>query len=127
MRGGPTGQACQAADAAFQFRLLGIGQVVLDDNGQHISPTIFGAQVIELHQAGAHAVLDVVDRVGDIVGPVHHLGLETPPSTLIRGRANPVEHRRIVGVHPELAVPSARGQGYLITASRDALVRLSPA
>ena len=56
----------------------------------------------EVDAAGEDAVLDVVHGVGDVVGPVHDLRLETAAA----GRsavADPREQRRVVGVRPELA------------------------
>ena len=49
-----------------------------------------------------HAVLDVVDRVGDVVGPVHHLRLEAAAPVVPAG-AQPVEGGAVGGVAAELA------------------------
>ena len=57
-------------------------------------------------------VLHVVDAVGDVVGPVHDLGLERPPSGGAP-RAHPVEHRQVVGVHAELAAVRGARPGVL--------------
>ena len=71
-----------------------VGRVVVGEH-PHVDPP------------GHHAVLDVVHRVGDVVGPVHHLGLQARPG---RGRAvaHPVGGSQVVGVEAELA-PAAAG------------------
>ena len=57
-------------------------------------------------------VLGVVNRVGHVVGPVHHLLLEAGP--LARGTsAEPVEDPCIVGVAAELAQAGLAGPGVL--------------
>ncbi|OLT20915.1 hypothetical protein BJF81_03325 [Ornithinimicrobium sp. CNJ-824] len=67
------------------------------------------AQCPWVHPSGGDRVLDVVHAVGDVVRPVHHLGLQAPTSWL-PGRGalpDPLEDRRVVGVHPELGGPGA--------------------
>ena len=48
-------------------------------------------------------VLDVVHRIGDVVGPVHHLSLQARLA-LGRARPHPIGCRGIVLVEPELAI-----------------------
>ena len=52
--------------------------------------------------AGQHAVLEVMDGVGDVVGPVHDLRLQAPPP-LGGASAHPVERRAVVVVHAVFA------------------------
>src|SRR5690606_33411289 len=51
-------------------------------------------------------VLHVVHGVRHVVGPVHHLRLQAPAAGL-GALAQPGEHLRVVGVHPELALARA--------------------
>ena len=81
----------------------------------------------QVDAAGDHAVLDVVHRVGDVVGPVHHLGLQAGPA-LGRTVAHPVGRGGVVVVETELACRcGAACHGYFVTASSAARVRFSPA
>ena len=60
------------------------------------------------------AVLDVVHRVGHVVGPVHHLGLQA--ATRSAGRAARAARRRPAASSaytPNLRWPGRRGHGYL--------------
>ena len=61
----------------------------------------------QVDPTGADAVLDVVHRVRDVVGPVHHLRLEAAPGAAGTGRPDPVEDRGVVGVDAELAARRA--------------------
>ena len=56
----------------------------------------------QVDPAGDHAVLDIVHRVRDVVGPVHHLGLQARPRCR-RAGPHPVGGGSIVGVEAELA------------------------
>ena len=65
----------------------------------------------QVDAAGDHAVLDVVDGVGDVVGEIHHLGLQAAAGRLGRRHAgpHPREDRAVVGVDAELAVAQLLG------------------
>ena len=76
-------------------------------------------------------ILEVVHRVGDVVGEIRDLRLDAEPPLGARP-PHPLEHVDVVGVEAELvatarvADPEASGHGYLQLASRLARVRLSP-
>ena len=57
------------------------GEVTLAEFGQRGGFVVVG-QYAKVDAPGDDAVLDVVHRIGDVVGPVHHLGLQAGP---IRG------------------------------------------
>ncbi len=60
------------------------------------------AQLVQGDEPGVQAVLQVVDGVGDVVSPVHHLRFEAGPVSR-RASPNPLEDRRVLGVGPVLA------------------------
>ena len=60
-------------------------------------------QPSEVDPAGADTVLDVMHGIGDVVGPIHDLGLQAAPAVGRAERPDPLEHRGVVGVHPEFA------------------------
>ena len=74
------------------------------------------------------AVLDVVHRVGHVVGPVHDLRLQAAPAPAAAPAPQPVEDRRRRRRTPRTcAGPRRRGHGYLQDGVQAARVRLSPA
>ena len=73
------------------------------DEGVVVDP---GSERGDVHVAADHRVLEVVDRVGDVVGEVHHLGLDAALSPR-RTPAHPLEGVDVVVVEPELGA-SAR-------------------
>ncbi len=79
---------------------LGGGRVAGGDPEQ-LGPLLRRVQRGRDDMAGLEPVLDVVDGVGDVVGPVHDLGLE---AAVVVGRAlpEPAEDRQVVLVHAEL-------------------------
>ena len=112
-----------------------------DDDGQLRQPPGGGLQVVDLHPAavdrgaqsgqrrggvlvgqhskvdaaGHHAVLDVVHRIRDVVGPVHDLGLQTRPAVLGTG-AHPGSDAGVIGVEAEFPavahpLPGVLGDG----------------
>ena len=56
----------------------------------------------EVDPAADDSVLEVVHRVGHVVGEVHHLRLDAASRT-VDAASHPVEDRAVVVVHPELA------------------------
>jgi hypothetical protein len=66
----------------------------------------------ELDHARVNAVLDVVHRIGDVVGPVHHLRLEAPLLGSHVG-AHPLEGVAVGLVEAELAGAVAARPGVL--------------
>ena len=89
--------------------LEGLGELVggqprlvdLARHGEHRLDVGALAQEARVEPPGRHGVLDVVHRVGDVVGPVHDLGLEAPVAVGGAG-AEPVEHLEVVVVDAEL-------------------------
>ena len=69
--------------------------------GPHGRPEGVAVEAGEVEATGDDAVLDVVHRVGDVVGEVHHLRLEAAPAPL-DAVAQPVEDRAVVVVDAEL-------------------------
>ena len=99
-------------------------------HGEHAVDVGAVAQATDVEPAGGDGVLDVVHRVGDVVGPVHDVGLEAPrpagrsPRGTTRRPAGRRRRRRTSACRPGRA---PRRHGYLVAASRLARVRLSPA
>lgn len=70
--------------------------------GSFLASVLFGGQHTQVDAFGDNAVLDVVNRVGDVVGPVHHLRFQARP---LRGRALPNPYRRFAVVVVEAELP----------------------
>src|SRR3984885_6905495 len=77
------------------------GEVALTELGQRGGFVVVG-EYAEVDAPGDHPVLDVMHRVGDVVGPIHHLGLQAGP---IRGCAvaHPLGGAAVDVVEAELA------------------------
>src|SRR5690606_25666526 len=94
-----------------EFRRVGVrGDVAADRDGEDRLPLRVGVQAVGVDVAGVQTVLDVVHRVGHVVGPVHDLRLEADAGA---GGvlAEPVEDRAVVVVHPELRRGRVGGVG----------------
>ena len=122
-----------AARAASASSSVGQVRVVdLRPRRRRTASTSVGlAQEPRVEPPGGDGVLDVVHRVGDVVGPVHDLGLEAASAGPGRPRGTTSKTVEVVVVDAELqrrrAAPSPRRHGYLVAASRLARVRLRPA
>ena len=85
-----------------------VRQVPLLGVADHAGAVVRVVHPAQLEVPGDDRVLDVVHRVGDVVGEVHDLRLEAGPA--LRGAlADPVEDGQVVLVGAELAGPLARG------------------
>ncbi len=68
-----------------------------------------GGEACRVEVAVHDRVLEVVHRVGDVVGEVHHLGLDAAYAPG-RFRAQPAEHVLVVGIDAELEPSTGIGK-----------------
>ncbi len=79
---------------------------MLGGHPDDLRPLVGTGQRTQRDPARQDPVLDVVHRVGHVVGPVHDLSLQAP-AVRRRGLAQPLEHRQVIRVDPELGLARA--------------------
>ncbi len=103
---GPERLGDQASEEVLQLAGLGVGGVPLAGGRADVAALGGIAHRLQDHAAGVQGVLQVVYGVGDVVGPVHDLGLEADLS-LRRALPDPLEDRRVVVVDAVLGASLA--------------------
>ena len=90
----------QPVEPGGEVGLVEVRRVGVPRHGEGDFDLGSGVQETRVDAAGRDGILDVVDGVGDVVGPVHHLGFEAPHRRRHPG-PEPLEDRQVVGIHTE--------------------------